>query len=184
MKAIDIQFLNECINFEIKISGKLCSFLCYIDHLVKPEISLKHLLIILSKLLIHSLKKKTFLIITIGDLNAKTTSWYKNETNSYDGLKNDTITSRFGLQQIINEPTYITSNSSSCIDLTFLSQPNLVMKTLYPNCHHQIVFAKIKLKIYIIHHLMHMKFGIMKRQMLTFFIDQLTNSLGISDLLT
>ena len=28
LKVIDIQFLNECINFEIKIGGKLCSFLC------------------------------------------------------------------------------------------------------------------------------------------------------------
>ena len=28
LKVIDIQFLNECINFEIRIGGKLCSFLC------------------------------------------------------------------------------------------------------------------------------------------------------------
>ena len=27
LKVIDIQLLNECINFEIKIGGKLCSFL-------------------------------------------------------------------------------------------------------------------------------------------------------------
>ena len=27
-KVIDIQLLNECINFEIRIGGKLCSFLC------------------------------------------------------------------------------------------------------------------------------------------------------------
>ena len=47
LKVIEIQFLNDCINFEIRIGGKLCSFV-YIDHLVKLEISLKHLLIILS----------------------------------------------------------------------------------------------------------------------------------------
>ena len=28
LKLIDIQFLNERINFEIRIGGKLCSFLC------------------------------------------------------------------------------------------------------------------------------------------------------------
>ena len=27
-KVIDIQLLNECINFKIRIGGKLCSFLC------------------------------------------------------------------------------------------------------------------------------------------------------------
>ena len=66
-------------------------------------------------------------------------------------MKIDTITSQFGLQQIINELTYLTSNSSSYIDLIFTSQPNLVMgshSSLHPNCHHQIVFAKINLKIY------------------------------------
>ena len=28
LKVFDIQFLNECINFKIRIGGKLCSFLC------------------------------------------------------------------------------------------------------------------------------------------------------------
>ena len=28
LKVIDIQFLNECRNFEIRIGGNLCSFLC------------------------------------------------------------------------------------------------------------------------------------------------------------
>ena len=58
----------------------------------------------------------------------------------------------FGLQQLINEPTHLTANSSSCIDLIFISHPNLVMESgvnssLHPNCHHQIVFAKLNLKI-------------------------------------
>ena len=40
-----------------------------------------------------------------------------------------------------------------CIDLIFTSQPNLVMvyvvySSLHRNCHHQIVFAKINLKIH------------------------------------
>ena len=47
LTVIGIQLLNECINFEIRIGGKLCSFV-YIDHLVKLKTSLKNLLIILS----------------------------------------------------------------------------------------------------------------------------------------
>ena len=51
------------------------------------------------------------------------------------------IISTFGLQEIINEPTHIIGDSSSCIDLIFISQPNLVMESgvhssLHPNCHH------------------------------------------------
>ena len=43
-------------------------------------------------------------------------------------------------------------NPSSCIDLIFTSQPNLVMDagihlSLRASCHHQIVYAKFNLKI-------------------------------------
>ena len=67
--------------------------------------------------------------------------------------KIDAITSQFGLQQLINEPTHLIADSSSCIDLIFTSQPNVVMEfgvhsSLHPNCHHQITYAKFNLKIY------------------------------------
>ena len=44
-------------------------------------------------------------------------------------------------------------SSSSCVDLIFPSQSNLVMNSgvnssLHPNCHHQIIHAKFKLKIF------------------------------------
>ena len=91
--------------------------------------------------------------VALGDFNIKTTNWHKNDINSYEGLKVDTVTSQFGLQQIINELTYLTSNSSSYIDLIFTSEANLVMESgvhssLHPNYHHQTVFAKISLRIY------------------------------------
>ena len=71
---------------------------------------------------------------------------------SYEGLKIDTITYQFGLQQLINKPTHLTANSFSSIDLIFISQSNVVMESgvhssPHANFHHQIVFAKINLKI-------------------------------------
>ena len=59
---------------------------------------------------------------------------------------------QFGLHQLINELAQILQNSSSCIDLIFTSQPNLVIESgvdssLHVSCHHQIVFAKFNLKI-------------------------------------
>ena len=61
--------------------------------------------------------------------------------------------SNYSLQQLINEPTHITGNSSFCIDLWFYSQPNLVTESgihhvLHPNCYHRIIYAKFKLKVY------------------------------------
>ena len=62
------------------------------------------------------------------------------------------MTSQFGLQQLIKEPTHILTNSSSCINLFFTSQPNLAMESgvyssLHQNCHHQIIYAKINSKV-------------------------------------
>ena len=54
---------------------------------------------------------------------------------------------------MINEPTHIIGDSSSCMNLIFPSQPNLVMESgvyssLHPNCSHQITYAKFNLKTY------------------------------------
>ena len=53
---------------------------------------------------------------------------------------------------LISEPTHILKNSSSCVDLIFTDQSNLITDggthpSLHPNCHHNITFYKINLKI-------------------------------------
>ena len=63
------------------------------------------------------------------------------------------ITSQFERKQLIQEPIHILSNSSSCIDLVFTSQPNPVIESgvhssLHENCHHQLVYAKFNLKVW------------------------------------
>ena len=65
----------------------------------------------------------------------------------------DFLSSQFGLSQIIKELTHILENSSSCIDLIFAAQPNIVLESrvhhlLNQNCRHQIIFAKFNLKVY------------------------------------
>ena len=73
--------------------------------------------------------------------------------NRVSGSKIDGVTSKFGLHQIIKEPTHFIGDSSSCIDLIFTIQPNLVTESgvhssLHANCHHHITFAKFILKIH------------------------------------
>ena len=68
-----------------------------------------------------------------------------------EGTKIDAVTSSYGLQQLISQPTHLLANSSSCIDLIFTDQPSLVVdcgthSSLHPNCHHQIVYCKLDLK--------------------------------------
>ena len=77
----------------------------------------------------------------------------KADIASFECSMIDTIAISYGLNQLIQEPTHILNSSSSCIDLIFTSQPNLVMESgihssLHSNCHHQILFAKFSLSIF------------------------------------
>ena len=56
------------------------------------------------------------------------------------------------MKQIISAPRHILQHASSCIDLIFANHTNLVIDSgIYPslhqNCHHQIIFCKLNLKI-------------------------------------
>ena len=127
LKVIDIQFLNECIHFEKRIGGKLGCFLCLYRLPSQTRDIFETFADNFELTLDTIVNKNPFLIAALGDFNAKTTNWYKNDINSCERLKIDTITLQCGLQQLIKEPTYLTANSSSCIDLIliFTSQPNL-----------------------------------------------------------
>ena len=92
------------------------------------------------------------MISVLDDFKAKSNNWCKNDITSYEDSMIRAVTSNYGLHQLIQEPTYILNSSSSCIDLIFTSQPNLVMESgfyssLHPSYHHQIIFAKFNLSI-------------------------------------
>ena len=106
--------------------GNYVSLFVYIDHQVNPKIPLKNLQIIYSSHYISN--QKPFLTVVLGDLNAKSTNWYEHDITTYQGYKTDAVTSRFGLQQLSKEPSHISENSFSGIDLIFTSNSNLVME--------------------------------------------------------
>ena len=99
------------------------------------------------------MQSNPFLLVAIGDLNAKSAKWYVQiDITSFESNRNENITSQFGLSQIINEPTHILDTSSSCFDLFFTSRRNLVIESgvnpsLHPNCHLQIIYAEFNLQI-------------------------------------
>ena len=71
------------------------------------------------------LENNPFLVVPVGYFNTKLDQWYKNDKTSHVGSKIANLTSQFGLQRIMNQPTHILMNSSSCIDFIFTSQSNL-----------------------------------------------------------
>ena len=92
-------------------------------------------------------------IVITGDFNARSSYQWCKDINTTEGLKLFSLTSSNGFSQLINEPTHIQANSSSCIDLILTDQPNLSMNSgvhssLHPNCHHHIVHSRFNLNIY------------------------------------
>ena len=95
--------------------------------------------------------KPNFSII-LGDFNARSKSWWNSDINTNEGTKIDSVTCSYGLQQLISQPTHLLANSSSYIDLILTDEHSLVVDcgthpSLHPNCHHQIIYCKLDLKI-------------------------------------
>ena len=66
----------------------------------------------------------------------------------FEGISLEILISSYGLKQLIPEPTHLLPT-----DLKFINQPNMVMNSgvflsVHQNGNHQIVFAKINLKIF------------------------------------
>ena len=96
--------------------------------------------------------RKPALSIITGDFNARSQSWWSNDINTTEGSKLLALSSSNGFSQLINEPTNIQTNSTSCINLIFTDKPGLsvdsgVHSSLRPNCHHQIIHSTFNLNI-------------------------------------
>ena len=90
--------------------------------------------------------------IILGDFNARSSFWWKNDNTTVEGALLGALTYLNGFHQLISEPTNLLSTSTSCIDLIFTNQSNLVVdsgthSTLNPKCHHQITYCKLNLNI-------------------------------------
>ena len=152
LKVTDVRLLEECIAFDLIISNKLCSFVALYRSPSQSQDDFATFSDNLEMTLDFVSKKNPFLLVVLGDFNAKLSQWHDKDTSTPEGISVESITSQFGLHQIINEPTHILENSSSCIDLIFTSQPNLsvesgTQRSHHPNCHHQILYAIFNLEV-------------------------------------
>ena len=97
-------------------------------------------------------EKNSYIVVVLGDFNAKLNSWYANDNANKKGSKIEILTASFGFNQITNEPTCILNNSPSCINLIFTSEPNLVTESsvylsLHANFYHQTTYIKFNLDV-------------------------------------
>ena len=97
--------------------------------------------------------EKPLASIITGNFNARSKNWWSQDITNSQGSIIDTLTSTSGNHQLINLPSHMANTSSSCNDLIFTSNPNLITefgieKSLYADsCHHNIVFGKMNLNV-------------------------------------
>lgn len=109
--------------------------LCYINFLWKFIFSLLFHFFInnLEKLIIDIYSQKASFLLMHGGFNAKLGNWLINNTTTPDGAQIDSVTSLYGMKNLISKQTDILQQSSSCIDL--FSQNNSILSWITMQIH-------------------------------------------------
>ena len=152
VRVVPNHHLSECLILEVNLKNKkgyLVSF-CHSPNQNPDEFQL--FLTNLENLLADITNRNPHFMLLLGDFNAKSKTWFINDQSLREGTQLQSLTSLYGMKQLIAEPTHVLENSSSCIDLIFTNQSNLIMDArVHPSlcwkCHHQVIYAKHKLQI-------------------------------------
>ena len=131
VKMINISYLQECLLCQVMIDNiRGCIALIYRSP-SQNSLEFQHFLSGFEQFLINIEGFKPNFTVLLGDYNARSRSWWASDTNTPEGMQLDVLTSSYGLQQLVNEPTHILTSSSSCIDLIFTDQPSLVVTSFF-----------------------------------------------------
>ena len=153
VREIKISYFKEALLLEMDYNNKKVMISVIYRSPSQSNIEFDLFLANFEQLLCEINNCKPYLSIITGDVNARSSSWWSKDINTPEGIKLFSLTSANGFSQLINEPTHIQGNSSSCIDLIFTNQVNLsvnsrVHTSLHPKCHHQITHSSFNLNFY------------------------------------
>ena len=81
LNVIDISYLQECINFVVKIGSKICNFVSLYRSPSQTKDEFENFIKNLELNLEHIANKSPFLIVVLGDFNARMQGSYQNDNN-------------------------------------------------------------------------------------------------------
>ena len=92
--------------------------------------------------------------IVIGDFNARSSKWRSSDKETFEGCAIHSLTTSVGYTQFIDQPNHTINNSSSCIDLVFISNPNIICNLgvklfLFNKCHYNSIFGELNLMVHL-----------------------------------
>ena len=95
LKVLDIQLLQECINFEIEIADKICNFVSLYRSSSQSKDEFESFADNFELNLKSIVHRNPYVIVALGDFNAQTKGWYPIGKTTYEGTRIDSITSQF-----------------------------------------------------------------------------------------
>ena len=152
-QRFSISCLKECLNFRLSVYWKQCNITMIYLSRSQPSEEFDTFLSNFELLRDYIGNRNPFVSVIISDFNVRSNNWCSSDKATSEGKKIESLTVQCGFEQIVGDPFHISESTSSCIDLTFRSQPNLVMNSgvhssLHNNCHHQVIHAKFNLKYF------------------------------------
>ena len=153
IKVLKVTNLRECLVCELSLNCRRSYIVSLYCSPSKSSDEYDHFINTFEQLISHLTSFKPHLLLITGDFNARSSSWWSGDVDNIEGTRLESITSFYGLYQIINELSHILLSSSSCIDFIFTFQSNMLTDSgmhplLHQNWLHQTIFAKINTKIF------------------------------------
>ena len=152
LRKIELSHITECLLCEVNVKGQVGFIIVSYRSPSQTISQFDDFLSSFEKLFDDVQILQPAFTVILGDFNARSKSWWSGDLTTMEGTRLDSLVSTHGFHQLISEPTHILRNSLSCIDLIFTDQSSLVVDsgvhpTLHENCHHQITYCKLNLKI-------------------------------------
>ena len=103
LKVTDVSYLQECINFEVKIGDKTRNFVSLYRSPSQTKDQFEKFIKNLEINLEHIANKSPFLL---GNFNARMQGWYQNDITTFEGCKIDIATFQLSQKKKNNEDTF------------------------------------------------------------------------------
>ena len=107
LKLIDVNYLSETVLFQFQFGSKICNFISLYRSPSQTADNFDSFLDNLKLNVDAMTDNNPFLVIEIGDFNARSSNCYINDKSNYEGTKIDCLATEYDLKQVINKPTHL-----------------------------------------------------------------------------
>ena len=97
LRIIDINYLNDCVRFELMVGDKLCNFIVLYRSPSQSQDQFEFFKENCELNLEPALGNNPFLEVLFGDFNAKSSNWCENDITTSERKATENISSLFGL---------------------------------------------------------------------------------------